>query len=155
MDIDYLANKINFMDEVSSIIYNEWGSLIPGNKIENTQKRIRNFLNKDKIPLCVVCFDNNTLTGVYSLMLNDQANTRGLSPWLGSVYVKPEYRNKGIGTRLVKHALELSKNLGYETLYLHTSDKQALYSRVGFNFIYETNVNGEKVSVMSKHQGNL
>lgn len=151
MDIDYLANRVEFTDEVASIIFNEWGRLIPGNRIENTRRRIGMASSRDSIPLCVVCFDEGILTGIYTLMPSDPANTQELSPWLGSVYVKPEYRNMGIGTRLVEHSLEVAKRLGIETLYLHTTrETEAMYSRIGFQFCYKTEVHNEPVSVMSK-----
>lgn len=150
MNIDFLVNKIEFFDELTAIIFNEWGRLIPGNKIENTKKKLKSLLNKDKIPLSVVCSDRGILIGAYNLTLSDPANIRKLSPWLGGVYVNPEYRGKGIGTKLVEHSLSISKKAGSSVLFLHTKDKQKMYSRIGFRPIYEVEINGKMVTVMSK-----
>ena len=90
------------------------------------------------------------LVGFYSLMLNDPANLENFSPWLGSVFVKPEFRGQGIGTKLVEHALGLTRRIGIDTLYLRTPNKQAMYSRIGFINIQEIEIRGKMFMVMKK-----
>jgi GNAT superfamily N-acetyltransferase len=126
---------------------------IPGNKLQNTKQRVRLLLNEDKIPLIAAAFDATELVGLYSLMWRDPVNLPQFSPWLNSVYVKPKYRGRGIGTQLVHHALELSKQLGVEVLYLETRDRQSLYSRIGFEPLCQGTVLGEAVTVMSRATG--
>jgi GNAT superfamily N-acetyltransferase len=52
---------------------------------------------------------------------------------LQSVYVLPEHRNAGVGTRLIEAATEFAAQLGSERVTVHSSDHAiAAYMRAGF-----------------------
>ena len=58
---------------------------------------------------------------------------RRLAGNLQSVYVLPEYRNRGLGAALVLAALEEAVSLGFDYVYVHPSTKAVpLYRRLGF-----------------------
>ena len=71
-----------------------------------------------------------------------------LSPWLGSLYVKPHFRKRGIGSKLVQQAVNISKTLRIGSLYLCTPDKQRFYERLGWCYIDEVEFRGESAMVM-------
>ncbi len=52
------------------------------------------------------------------------------------LYVRPSFRGKGIGKRLVAHVLTTAKRLGYSEVLLDTlqsmEEARALYQKVGF-----------------------
>jgi ribosomal protein S18 acetylase RimI-like enzyme len=53
--------------------------------------------------------------------------------WFGNLAVKPEFRRKGAGTLLVKHAVEYLKNRGAETVGLFAYQHLlGFYGRIGF-----------------------
>lgn len=64
------------------------------------------------------------------------AHTRGFRRWSGdlqSCYVLPEYRNQGVGGRLVRATLEAATQCGAEHVTVHASaDSVAVYERSGF-----------------------
>jgi N-acetylglutamate synthase-like GNAT family acetyltransferase len=70
--------------------------------------------------------------------------------WLGAVYVTKEFRNRGIGTALVKRATAKARELGVQILYLHTPDKASLYSRLGWIEIEQCSYSGHEVTIMKK-----
>jgi ribosomal-protein-alanine N-acetyltransferase len=60
---------------------------------------------------------------------------------LGSIVVRKEYRNKGIGEELIKRCIEMAQKMGYKRVWLEVSvnNKEAveMYKKVGFR-VYET-----------------
>ncbi len=56
--------------------------------------------------------------------------------WLCSLYVFPEYRNRGMATRLMKKALKICKRRGIKKLWLKSAgDLIPFYSKLGFTYI--------------------
>jgi putative acetyltransferase len=55
---------------------------------------------------------------------------------LRKMYFLPEARGTGTGERLLRHLIEVARNLGYKTMYLETltgmDAAQKLYAKVGF-----------------------
>ena len=70
--------------------------------------------------------------------------------WLGEVYVVEQCRCRGIGAELVSRTTDKARELGVETLYLHTADKAAFYSRLGWQEIERLFYCGREVAVMKK-----
>lgn len=54
--------------------------------------------------------------------------------YLTNAYVKPEYRNKKIGSKILKEVIKYSKKNGFESIIVWPSDKaKSLYKRAGFS----------------------
>jgi GNAT superfamily N-acetyltransferase len=53
--------------------------------------------------------------------------------WLGTIIVRDEHRNKGIGNAITRHLIEYSNAQGVETVILAASDMGLpIYSKIGF-----------------------
>ena len=149
MEIGFLKNKESYFNEISNILHTEWGSKNENTSLEDTSEKLKNYLNDDHIPMAIVATENEKLIGMYLLMESDPPNRKNLSPWFGGFYVKSEFRNQGIGSKLIKHALDLCYNLEIKKLYLCTPDKQSLYEKFGFEEIDKTSFRNEIVSIMA------
>jgi len=54
--------------------------------------------------------------------------------YITNVHTRKEYRNKGVGTQLLQEAVEWSRNIGIELLFLWPSEKSvSYYKRKGFS----------------------
>ena len=65
--------------------------------------------------------------------------------YLSDVAVLPEYRNKGIGTALMKHVVNCARNEGYNIIYMRTlkpgeSMSYGIALKLGFILLEETEV---------------
>jgi len=106
----------------------EWSQLNPGETLEQRVDRMQDNLNQDFIPSTFVAIDH-TVLGSATIVKNDMETRKMLSPWLASVYVSPEKRSRGIGSKLVQHVMACAKNNNYNKLYLFTENQQKFYER--------------------------
>jgi GNAT superfamily N-acetyltransferase len=72
-----------------------------------------------------------------------------------NVAVAPDFQRRGLGARLVSHAENIARALGYSLIRLYTNERFAenivLYQRLGFKIDSRTDVGGATVRVdMSK-----
>lgn len=75
----------------------------------------------------------------------------GITPWLGSLVVNPEYRGQQIGEALINAVKDQAKKLGHSTLYLLAFDSiiPDWYARLGWTHIGDDELFGHRVFVMS------
>src|SRR6188508_2886397 len=73
------------------------------------------------LPTTLLALDGEDLLGSVSLVFEDapELQEHG-SPWLASLYVKPDARGRGIGASLVRAALERAGEEGVDQLFLFT-----------------------------------
>lgn len=136
MKIYNLKDKIEYLDEVVNLEYEEWAN----NKEENKKDRIKakkekilnSFNNKSFCKLILI--DNNNLIGFISIFPKDCEEERELTPWYATMYVKERYRNNGYSRILNDAILNEARNRGFSTLYLKT-DLKNYYEKFGVIFI--------------------
>lgn len=136
MKIYNLKDKIEYLDEVANLEYEEWAN----NKEENKKERIKakkekilnSFNNKSFCKLILI--DNNNLIGFISIFPKDCEEERELTPWYATMYVKERYRNNGYSRILNDAILKEAKNRGFSILYLKT-DLKNYYEKFGAIFI--------------------
>ena len=136
MQIYNLKNKLEYLDEVARLEYEEWAD----NKEENKQARIerkkekiiRMFSNKSFCKLILV--NNDELIGFISIFPVDCDEKIELTPWYATMYVKEEYRNNGYSRILNGAILKEAKDRGFKTLYLKTN-LENYYEKFGAIFI--------------------
>lgn len=80
----------------------------------------------------------------------DLDNRPDLSPWLASVFTRPDARGQGIAARVVEAVAAEAKARGVATLWLFTPDQQRLYERLGWVAVAEDVDIDEAVTVMRR-----
>ena len=136
MKIYNLKDKIEYLDEVANLEYEEWANNKEGNKKERIkakkEKILNSFNNKSFCKLILI--DNNNLIGFISIFPKDCEEERELTPWYATMYVKERYRNNGYSRILNDAILNEARNRGFSTLYLKT-DLKNYYEKFGAIFI--------------------
>ncbi len=89
---------------------------------------------------CIVAEDDGNVVGaVWTRIMDDYGHVDDDTPSFAISLLK-EYRNQGIGTRLMKGMLELLRGMGYEKASLAVQKANyavKMYENVGFKIVYE------------------
>jgi len=110
----------------------------------NLAKYIDNF-GSNKSDLCLVAVENGKLIGACWGRLFDEKN-KGYgfldseTPEL-SIAIKEQFRNRGIGTKLIEEIAELYRGIKVKSISLSVDKKNSaigLYKRIGFEVKIET-----------------
>jgi GNAT superfamily N-acetyltransferase len=94
----------------------------------------------DSIPATFVMLVDCKLVGTASIVANDRKDLPHLSPWFAGFIVKPELRELGYGSALLKHVEAYARKSGFATIYLDTErtifrhDQPEWYQRRGWQF---------------------
>jgi predicted N-acetyltransferase YhbS len=149
MQIEYLADRPEFIPTLARWHYEEWGYLRPDDSVEARIVRLQGRCNRKKIPLTFVALSDEQLIGSASLVEHDMDNRPELSPWLAGVFVSTEFRRQGIGAALVRRVMDEGKALRVSRLYLYTTDRAAFYAYFGWSLMEHTIYLQNEVSIMS------
>ena len=136
MKVYNLIDKIQFLEEVAILEYEEWAD----NKEDNKDNRITKKIEKIKINLknnnfCkLILLNDDRLIGFISIFQNDCDECINLAPWYATMYVKEEYRGKGYSKILNDAILEESRKRNYKEIFLKTNLNN-YYEKFGTKFI--------------------
>ena len=136
IEVYNLLNKIEFLEEVAILEYEEWAD----NKEEDKHNRIAEKIEKIKSNLknndfCkLILLSNDRLIGFISIFPNDCDECINLTPWYATMYVKKEYRGKGYSKILNDAILEKSRKRNYKEVFLKTNLNN-YYEKFGAKFI--------------------
>ena len=123
MEIFNLKDKIEYLDEIAKLEYEEWALDPNKNKLDrilNKKKKIcKMFDNKSFCKLILI--DDDRLLGFISIFPSDCDEEPTLTPWYATMYVKKEYRNKGYSKILNDAILKEAGKRGFKTIYLKTN----------------------------------
>ena len=149
LQIAYLADHPEYVPTLARWFYDQWHDLHEGSTLQRYVDSVAARVNVGSLPTAFVARQDGRLVGSASLLLQDLESHPQLSPWLASVYVMPDARNQGIGSRLVRYATQEAERLGVDRLYLFTTDKEGFYERLGWRFIEQVPSPGGPVSIMA------
>ena len=145
--IKNLKDAPGYLTQLARWHQSEWSHLNPGETLEQRIEKMQRYLNNHFIPSTFIAEDD-TILGSAAIIQNDMETRTELSPWLASVYVSTENRNRGIGTKLVRHIMSCAKDESYDTLYLFTADRQKFYEGLGWSVFDTEYYHGQQVSLM-------
>lgn len=150
MKVALLVDHPQHVTTVARWIFGEWGHQSPNATLENIEERFRTHLNRKEIPLTILAMEGETPIGTASLIFHDLSRRQDLSPWLAAVYVLPNHRGQGVGSKLVKVIELMAAQLDVEILYLFTPDHEAFYTRRGWELHERTKIREKDIVIMQK-----
>jgi len=130
VDIGHLYEYPAHLQTVARWIHEEWWSDKPGHSVESMATRLREASGRDRIPLSLVALLEGCPVGTVNLVVNDNEQRDDLTPWLAALYVLPEHRGKGVGSKLVRSLTSEASRLGIREMYLGTDIPQ-YYRKLG------------------------
>jgi len=131
--IDDLTLHRAWVETIARWHFEEWGLLTGSQSREKYRASLESDLRTNGIPSTLVAYSGEEILGSVSLVLCDMNIRTELSPWLAQLFVVPNRRNRGVGSRLVESAVGRAQALGVQRLYLYTSGSLPIfYQRLGW-----------------------
>ena len=130
-----LKDKLEYLDEVATLEYNEWADnkeVDYENRIKNKIIKIKN--NLDNNSFCkLLLIKDDILIGFISIFEVDGDHYE-YTPWYATMYVKKEYRGNGYSKILNDAVLKEAKKRGFKEIYLKT-ELENYYEKFGAIYI--------------------
>jgi GNAT superfamily N-acetyltransferase len=155
LQLAMLADHPSAVPLVAKWLIDEWGYERLGGSVEALSLEIVSKLDPRALPIHVLALLDGFPAGVAILKPHEMKDIfPQRTPWVGSLVVAPEHRNRGIGAALVGSIEELALRRGFTQLYLQTERKGGgLYTRLGWQTCDELQHHGRYAHVMSKALG--
>ena len=150
MKIAYLKDYQEYMTALGKWSFEAWSKYNPQATRKNQIEKFKTHCHVDTLPLTLIALNkNDELIGMCSLR-NSEGIRPELTPWLGSLYVRPTHRKQQVGEKLIEAIKNIAKNMGFNHLYLLTFETALLtyYRKLGWEFMGQDSLNDYPVSIM-------
>ncbi len=131
--IDHLFNHPDRIGVVAEWIYSAFWADKAGYRAATFAALLRQARDPNAIPLSLLALVAGEPAGTINLIDNDDEGRPHLRPWLAALYVAPQFRRQGVGTRLIAALQREAARLGFSEMFLGT-DRPAYYARLGAAF---------------------
>ncbi len=108
----------------------------------------------EMLPYTFIALWGDLPVGMVSIKESELARREELSPWLSALYVAPEYRQKGIGERLIQAVIEDCRGKKVDRIFLfldsrNLSGLERFYMKRGWMFYDdERDSDGNKTKIL-------
>lgn len=148
----YLTDKMEIIPNLAQWYFDEWGQYLEESSVTLFESKLREYLNKDKMPLIILATINDEVVGAAQLRFREMSIYPDKEHWLGGVYVQPAFRGKDVASALVCQIETIATSLGVRTLHLQTERLEGgLYAQLGWQPFDTVNYRGVDVLVMQKN----
>jgi GNAT superfamily N-acetyltransferase len=149
MQIEPLRHHLGLVGEIANTLNQSWGDLPPWSTTDKIRDRLLAGTGDADFPRVLVALDESgTFAATGSVKLYELPSRPAMVHWVGEIFVRPEHRGKGLGSRVTQALSEYAFARGVQALYLYTPDQQSLYARLGWAEVSTATVNHEVVSIM-------
>ena len=153
MRLDYLADHPEFVPVLAAWHHAEWARYYDHWPLEHVAAELASHTGPCRVPTTFVAVEDGRPIGSARLIAADLEGWEHLSPWLASVFVTPQRRGEGIGTRLVERVVEEATRLGFPAVYLWTPGQRAYYERLKGGCVETVRTPRAEVTVMRRALG--
>jgi GNAT superfamily N-acetyltransferase len=150
MQIVSLKDHIDHLPELVRLHFEAWGYLRPDEHLDQRIARMTDMCRASGMPKIFIALDAGNLVGSAAIQAKDGLLDLDLTPWLTGVYVKAEYRSRGIAARLIHHVEQRALELDFAVLHLCTHEHEVYYERLGYRTLQTIDFSGETTFVMVK-----
>ncbi len=147
-----LQNALDALPVCARWLNHEWGKA-EGHSLAVTVDWLREVIAPGSREAAFVALDGRLPVGVCLLVACDLESRAELTPWVSAFYVRPDYRRRSIGARLLTAVEGAARSNGAPALYLYTHTAESLYLRLGWRVTERFALDGEDFVLMVKAWG--
>lgn len=130
MRIAWLRDHPWHVETLAAAHVEAFGALLPDWTLAQAAAELRTHTRACAIPSTLLALDEHgDWLGSVSLLHEDHEHIRQYSPWLASLYVRPQARGHGVGAALVARCVAEAAALGVARLYLYCTATMAGWYR--------------------------
>ena len=130
--------------------HEQWGRHDQNRSIAAIENRLTQAVESDQFPVILVGFLEGQPVATATLKIREMSTHPHLEHWLGTVFVLPEFRRRGLAREIVSQAVDHARQRGVGTLHLYTPDQERLYFRLGWEPVERTRYDDKDVVVMKR-----
>lgn len=151
MKIDYLANWPDLVPVIAGWFLAHWADFYRDQTREQVEQSFLSRLKTNSIPLALVALDDEDhVVGTVSLLEESIPSHRHWGPWLGGLYVDETLRGQGVGSALVKRAVEVAGEIGIGKIYTAIHKSEDLYEALGWSVIERSTHDGKPITILMR-----
>lgn len=150
--VESIADHLELVPTIARWHWDEWGHADPDGSLTAWTAGLQRRTRRNQVPTTFVAFEEGAPVGSVTLVENDMpdcADFAELTPWVAGTYVVDSARGRGVGSALMRHAVERACRMDLERLYLYTSTAEVFYAKLGWTTIARARYEGEDVAVMA------
>lgn len=123
-------------EAILNLLY-ELGRPKPSNKKQLTsfEKKIQNYIS-DNDKQILLAFDDSKIIGITCIVFLSRLNHTTTEMWIPELIVSGQYRNKGIGQKIINHCIKIAKKKKCFRIRLESAKNRKIthkfYKKVGF-----------------------
>ena len=150
--VDYLGNQQRFLPVLLNAMYEHWRLLLQamGKSREDFAASLQDRCQIGSLPTALVAYEGDQVLGTSALKPEDLDIRPQLTPWLGGMFVLPEYRGHGLSALLAEKTVAEARRLGLTELYLWTPASERLYARHGWAVVERTRHHDLQICIMHR-----
>src|SRR5690348_5782256 len=115
--IALIADHSEVVPTLAQWFRTQWPDYYAGRTLEEMEQDFRRERNRDCLPLRLVALEDGELVGTIVLRERERETLPEHRPELGGLFVAAPYRERGVGTELVRGGMEAARELGYTTVW--------------------------------------
>jgi GNAT superfamily N-acetyltransferase len=148
--IDAIGRHPQHIPDLAAWHHAEWGPLYDDWTLDVAAAELADHATRTSLPTTLLLMEGEALLGSVSLLIEDAPalQDRG-SPWLGSLFMRPDARGRGGGRVLVDAAVAHAASEGVAVLRLFTLWHEDFYATLGWRVEERTMLHGAPVVIMS------
>jgi GNAT superfamily N-acetyltransferase len=141
----------HFAADIADRVWRAWWKP-KGVPLEHIAGLVQENLGLSPLPLALVAHQGSTFIGTASVIACDMDERPDYAPWVAAVWVDPQFRRRGIGGEIVRHAARAALMTGVDSIYLCALPaKRTFYQGLGWS-LHEQNVGDHRLDVFTFRQ---
>ena len=117
IDLKQLSECPERLETVGLWIYNEWWSKRCDSP-EIVLSQLHTHKKLDAVPYSVVALAEREPVGSCCVIENDCIHRPQYAPWVAAVYVRPEFRDRGVASMILPEAASVAARAGVKCLFI-------------------------------------